>query len=489
MKLYTPTPRVKRKSTDHEAQEQDALAQQAEQAIQAIQAIRSGSLTPVEGVIEWHHDAPRRGEKRANGERATLHITRDGRTHEYKLAIVTSGGANYALSTSARDIMIRLARYPVRPDENGLRDHEEEVKITRELADRGICPAIFLDIRIHEKGYGDVYPATAIERMDYSLSDVQKCPVLMRKMFVDADGESALVDLYAQASHVVRCTDTKASNVVVNLYDDDTPPRIALIDVDTVHCWRLEPPQHPEATEQLPPFGRDQVQQPPIEALRSYLSGVDMSADSIPLTPMLTLTLSLLVHVTVAAGDYVANREEFGFPYPRITRVLIEHWGIVTELVREDHEAAEAALLILEHKDARYGVLPRLGDRTVLTEIQHYCAEKAENPVCTWRNLDVFLKDTMRLPESAVLEVCAMSREAGAPRLYELLVTMLGTKRFPYHVYKEKMGKKPASVDALRRLAGLAGKHAPQSAGRYVIPARCNLRSCKYHRDPRTLVY
>jgi hypothetical protein len=101
----------------------------------------------------------------------------------------------------------------------------------------------------------------------------------------------------------------------------------------------------------------------------------------------------------------------------------------------------------------------------------------------------VFLKDTMRLPESAVLEVCAMSREAGAPRLYELLVTMLGTKRFPYHVYKEKMGKKPASVDALRRLAGLAGKHAPQSAGRYVIPARCNLRSCKYHRDPRTLVY
>jgi hypothetical protein len=69
---------------------------------------------------------------------------------------------------------------------------------------------------------------------------------------------------------------------------------------------------------------------------------------------------------------------------------------------------------------------------------------------------------------------------------------MLGTKRFPYHVYKEKMGKKPASVDALRRLAavaGLAGKHAPQSAGRYAIPARCNLRSCKYHRDPRTLVY
>jgi hypothetical protein len=76
----------------------------------------------------------------------------------------------------------------------------------------------------------------------------------------------------------------------------------------------------------------------------------------------------------------------------------------------------------------------------------------------------------------------------GAPRLYEFLVTMLGTKRLPYHVYKDKMGKKPASVDALRRLLVM---HAPwsRSAGKHVIPARCNLRSCKYHRDPRTLVY
>ena len=95
----------------------------------------------------------------------------------------------------------------------------------------------------------------------------------------------------------------------------------------------------------------------------------------------------------------------------------------------------------------------------------------------------MFLKDTLKLPESAVLEVCGMSRE---PRLYEFLVTMLGTKELPYRAYEDKMGKKPASADDLRRLVM---QHAQRSTGKCVIQARCKLRSCKYHRDPRTLVY
>ena len=140
------------------------------------------------------------------------------------------GGANYTLSTSAQDIMIRIALLP----EQDTRDHEEEVQIGRELAELGICPAIFLDMRIRD-AYdmrGPVYPATAIERMQHSLADVQKCPVLMRKMFVEADGESAM-----RACRFVRCIDTKPGNVVVSF--DGIEPRVALIDVDLAHCTRL----------------------------------------------------------------------------------------------------------------------------------------------------------------------------------------------------------------------------------------------------------
>jgi hypothetical protein len=489
----------KRKSAylENRAKKKDTREARAERAIDAI---RRGSRIPVEGIIEWHQPDDPDKKARADGERARLSIAfEDGTEHEYELAIMSSGGANYALSTSAQDIMIRLAKYPVRPKKNDLCDHVDEVKVTRELADLGICPAIFLDIRIREKGRWDVYPATAIERMHYSLSAVQKCPVLMRKMFVEADGESALVDLYTRASQVVRCTDTKPANVVVNLYDDGTPPRIALIDVDTVHCWRLESPRYYTPT--------DESDAAPIEALSSYLSGVDLTDDTIPLTPMLTLTLSLLVHVTVAAGDYKAYREEFGFPYPRITRVLIGHWGIVHELVWKDHEAAEAANRKRKgesenqkqkqkqkprYKDARYGVLPRLGDRTVLEEIVHYCGEEEPDPknrVCTWSNLHVFLESMLELPASEVLEVCRMNDE---PSLYESLVTMLSARTLTESVYRKKMSKvgepdktgkvdkRRASAERMRSLRSLA-MFAPRSGADYTVPVRCNLRTCKYH--------
>jgi hypothetical protein len=72
----------------------------------------------------------------------------------------------------------------------------------------------------------------------------------MRKMFVEADGESALVDLYTRASRVVRCTDTKPDNVVVSLYDDGNPPRIALIDVDTVAAATAGAWSHRDTTRQ-----------------------------------------------------------------------------------------------------------------------------------------------------------------------------------------------------------------------------------------------
>ena len=520
MELYTParrgsnSPPKKRKYSDHRTK---------------AEAIRAGSDVPVNGLLRWRLPPPeKKGKKRDEGELATLVLTfPNGTKHEYELEIVSVGGANYALSTSAQDIMIRIAASPVQRAVE-LKNHGDEVQLGRELAALGIGPAIFLDIRIREhgdKGAG-VFLATAIERLHYSLSDVQKCPVLMRKMFIDADGESMLVDLYTRASRVVRCIDTKPSNVVVDLYDDGRPPRIALIDVDTAHCWRLESPRPTEGrkerlseapTERLSEALSEGRSLSPIETLDAYLHGLDMTGENIPLTPMLTTTLSLLVHVTVAAADYVDFKEDFGFPYPRITRVLLRRWGVVYQLVDQDDSTAEAADEAEKARDATLGVLPRLRDRTVRDEIRHYCGEnakKATNVICTWNNLDLFLSDMLELPASEILDVC---RQASEPLLYEFLTTMLHpkTKTLPEGEYKkdkeerEAMGKKgrrhghesggraerteraerAERTERAEGLKQLLKKFAPKEDGFPAIPAMCNRPSCKYHRESRSLVY
>lgn len=497
MELYTPTHEGSRKKS--KLRDERSEADRSE----PYAAIRRGSRKPVDGLLKWDAPPPEDGKDRKEGEGATLVLTFPGGIeHKYDLAIVSAGGANYALSTPAQDIMIRIARAPAEYDDD-VKTHEEEVQLGRELAALGICPAIFLDIRIRKrKGLGaSVFPATAIERLHCSLADVQKCPVLTRKMFIEADGESMLVDLYTRASRVVRCIDTKPSNVVVNLYDDGTPPRIALIDVDTAHCWRLEFPDHSPRS----PAGGPMGPMDPIEALDAYLHGLDMAADNIPLTPMLTTTLSLLVHVTVAAADYIDFKEDFGFPYPRITRVLLRRWGVVFELVEQDDSTADAADQAEKARDATLGVLPRLRDRTVRDEIRHYCGEnakKATDVICTWKNLDLFLRNMLELPASEILDVC---RETGEPDLYEFLTAMLSTKTGPltdeaYKVYKEdkedkaatgkkrkaQQGIKSSSAEGLKQLLK---RFAPKQDWGFTIPATCNRGSCKYHREPRPLVY
>lgn len=225
---------------------------------------------------------------------------------------------------------------------------------------------------------------------------------------------------------------------------------------------------------------------------------------------MLTTTLSLLVHVTVAAADYIDFKEDFGFPYPRITRVLLRRWGVVFELVEQDDRTAEAADRAKKARDATLGVLPRLQDNTVRFQIRHYCAENAKDlrdVICTWNNLDLFLREMLERPESEVLEVC---RETGEPLLYEFLTTMLHSKTLTDGEYredkkdredreeredrestgkrrKEHRGLKSGSrAESLKRLLM---KLAPKEDGFPAIPAMCNRRSCKYHSESRSLVY
>jgi hypothetical protein len=93
----------------------------------------------------------------------------------------------------------------------------------------------------------------------------------------------------------------------------------------------------------------------------------------------------------------------------------------------------------------------------------------------------------LELPASEVLEVCRVNDE---PSLYESLVTMLSARTLTESAYRKKMSKvgepdktvdkRRASAERMRSLRSLA-MFAPRSGSDYTVPARCNLRACKYH--------
>jgi hypothetical protein len=152
------------------------------------------------------------------------------------------------------DLVVRIKKKPV--DRGGDDKYWQEVEQTTMVSDAGLAPRTYARLLL-TRGTR-VVPCVVLERFEYSLSEIQECPALMRRMFVEYDGESALVDLYTRTSRLMRCIDTKPGNVVVRFRvpkpevdrsmilkrrrlskeeaADRVMPRIALIDVDRKFC-------------------------------------------------------------------------------------------------------------------------------------------------------------------------------------------------------------------------------------------------------------
>jgi hypothetical protein len=387
----------------------------------ASDEIRRGHHSVVSGTFEWSDpgtgSTKTKLRERHVGESGTLTLElegREGRLASYMLTLAFIGGYNQVFAVAAiPDIMIRLC-----PDADF---DEEEVTVGMLLAEHGICPEIYMNLRV--KRNREVLRGTAIERLHYTLADIQECPVLMRKMFVEGDGESALVDLYARASQFVTCVDTKPDNVVVRLYDaeemerrrdaEETKgayhrrrPRVALIDVDAAHCNYVDAAAVAAATSRAPIGAVGPAD------LDLFLRGVDIKdvhgVHGLR-EPMLAATLSLLVHVTVAAVAFCG----FGLPYVRIARILLDHWGVVCALVRADTARRDS-----KHRMAT--------NTTVLRQIAHYCTnpESKAHPHCKWAGLREFLEGAIGSAPSRVLHVCTTG-DLIYPGLYEALVTMI----------------------------------------------------------------
>jgi hypothetical protein len=410
-----------------------------------------------------------------------LALSIDGKRREYGLNLAFAGSSNAAYylheagpsGPMLEDVLIRVAHAPEDDDDDALRERAEEFQresaFARRIGEEGIGPAIYAELEI------DGRLGFAMERFDHSLDEVARCPALMKTMFVESDGESALVDLYVQSSRLLRCVDTKPGNVVVRLERSDAElawrkpgrgaprlraesrsqhsartrrmlPRIALIDVDAAFCGEVK-----QVGSQDPAYGEDSDLTVSLDETLQKTSAADilnLSRDHPVDTPrnVLAAVMSLLIHCTVAAFP---KRAPFGFPYPRIARVLLRNWRVVSALVEVDASS-----------HPRYRMTDDGHDRwTVKTMLREYY--KAAQPF----HLDLIrdrLTAAVGSAATRALELCTEPATSVGPELYEYAaLVMQGADYEP--------GPTQATLLDRARLA-----HSDQEA-------RCHRRMCPDH--------
>ena len=266
------------------------------------------------------------------------------------------------------DVVVRMQLWATgRADAGKIEEYWREVAQTRKVSDVGVAPATFARLVLSVGGgkSGTVRLGVVLERFEHSLADVQDCPSLVRRMFVESDGESALVDLYARAATHVRCIDTKPANVVVRLPRpmrelrrgpregaeehrarmERLRPRLALIDVDPSFCG--DPKRLAGRAGRV--AGESAVEDLD-DALAAF--GSDPSSRS----PLLAAAMSLVVHCAVSALAC-----PYGLPYVRVARVLLARWDAVAALAELD-----------ERDDERHAMVPGKGGERVVEQLRHY---------------------------------------------------------------------------------------------------------------------
>jgi hypothetical protein len=202
-------------------------------------------------------------------------------------------------------------------------DYEAELQNMRRMADLGLGPRVYAELRFGDTGIGVV-----MERLELSLLEAESCPFLARRVFVDHEAESELVDLYARASREFTCVDTVPPNV---LFDNG---RIVMIDMSPRSCLDHQRAQsHPKKTT--------------IGDLWGHLRGEKRE-------PHLDATcVSLLIHCVFSAIANATSTRAYGFPYARVARCLCDNWDAVWDLVR----ASNATEISAEVSLARYSLL------------------------------------------------------------------------------------------------------------------------------------
>ena len=390
-------------------------------------------------------------------ENDNLHIRISDKLYSYNLKLLHKGGFNcvYTVSSTTagpiQDFVIRIAILNGKLMSERSDLHHRELSTGLLLADQGICPKIFMNLRVVLTGAPpgqDLTFGTAIERYDCSLADVQLCPILMRQVFVEGNGESLLVDLYTRAGAMVRCIDTKPDNVVVRLPKGSSEQRsglsLALIDVDQTFC-----------SEAVAAPDRSAI----MLALGSFLHKNGAFA---PLaeSALAVATMSILVHVTKAALDYILYERGFGFPYIEITNSLLSNWTTVTQILDNDNSYM-------------YGMRMSVNG-SVFEMIQSYWRAVKSSELLSLRDLYDLLELMTRCRESRILSKCKINRKAG---LYEkIIVLTLGYTNQKYNQKLDELRVKSESIEVWEAIVRNEPRLIPSPTARV-----CGSTSCTFH--------
>jgi hypothetical protein len=270
-----------------------------------------------------------------------LRLEVSGERIEYNVTLESHGGYNgvFSISPGNTDVLIRVA-HPHAPDETEEArkkremDFEKEVAMMLKLAGKSIVPRIYATLNI------DGRSGFALERFDFSLDAVAKCPSLIRRLITDSDGEEELVDLFARSSRIVRCIDTKPANVVVRL--TQRRAKLALIDVDGTFCSVAS--------------GKEAKRTRLDEMMKAIKDRSDTTSNH-------AATMSLLVFCFVAA----MGANEFGFPFVKIATALLNNWESVSLLVRDELDKAKPFKMTEKQEDGfRWTVADLLNEYCLL---------------------------------------------------------------------------------------------------------------------------
>ena len=393
-----------------------------------------------------------------------LSVKISGKLYLCDLVLLEEGSFNrvYAVSTAPRIpngtdpyVVIRIAKVDETSAQKRKDTHEKELATGLRLAEEGICPRIFMNLQvILEDERQLVTFGTAIERYDCSLADVQSCPILMKLVFVEGNGESLLVDLYARASATKWCVDTKPGNVVVRLPKGGQEPRsglsLALIDVDPFFC------NEKGANKYIQTQG-----QSPLRDLDSALCNLGKDTN-LSESALLVAAMSLLVHVTVSALEYTYYERGFGFPYIEITLVLMRNWNKICIMLRND----------TRREQGRYINDNTAVHRVIVSRWKH-ARYKGHFDLTDTDQLYMFLASVVVCRESRILRACTKERR---PDLYRNIIAL--TLGYTREQYRSKLVAVQMS-ESIEAWEAIMKREVTEA----LSPTQCGITKCTVHHN------
>ena len=176
-----------------------------------------------------------------NGE---LHVfSESGATERWPTKRLSSGGNNTVLVIPSQRLVIRFST-----QELAVKDqvkYIQEIEAQTALAAASLSPLPLSVIHFLDRARCSFklqpYAHTArigivMQQYDAALDTVIQSPEMTAKLFVETDGEERIVALFARASSIATCVDTKCANVMVSFATPTSPLELVLIDLDVMFC-------------------------------------------------------------------------------------------------------------------------------------------------------------------------------------------------------------------------------------------------------------